>query len=185
MKQASFLPRLKLEHGGDINKGKRKTARPFSHRHAIHVTMRASQARGALSMLTRENKRRVQVLLESCSGRHGIRVYRFENVGNHLHLLIKTQRRQFPLAKLDFQRFLKQFAGELAFQITGARKGQAYGRFWDRTAYSRIISWGRDYRNQHDYFTKNFMESKGFWMGKNGERMRSLLEWVDAQTVPD
>lgn len=181
MKQTSFLPRLSLEHGGGTRLGKRKIARPFSHRHALHVTMKASGARGKRSLLTRENKHRVERLLEATSRCHSIRVYRFENVGNHLHLLIKTQKRQYSLAKRDFQRFLKQFAGELAFQVTGARKGNACGRFWDATAYSRIVIWGRDIKNVMGYFTKNFHESQGTdyraWM-------QSLLTWVDAQAHP-
>lgn len=161
MKQTSFLPKLRLDHGGDIRKGKRKIARPFSHKNALHVVFRAHRARGAWSLLTRANEKLVQGLLQLCAERHHIRVYRFVNVGNHIHLLIKTERRQYELAKQDFHRFLKHFGGLVAFEVTGAKKGSAQGGFWEKRVYSRIVSWGREYDGLHGYMNLNFLESKG------------------------
>ncbi len=178
MKQASFLPKLKLDHGGDIRKGKRKGARPFSHKNAIHVVLRSTQARGSQSLLTKANQHLTEQLLKACCDKHRIRVYRFVNVGNHLHLLLKTKARKYEYAKRDFQRFLKEFAGAVAFRITGAKKTEPNpkGRFWDKLLYSRIVSWGREYENLRDYFTKNFFESVGLWWGKTDSWLRPMRE---------
>ena len=45
-------------------------------------------------------------LLERCKKKHGIKIYHFVNVGNHLHLLVKPEARRYEEAKRDFQRFL-------------------------------------------------------------------------------
>ena len=165
MKQASFLPTIRLKHGGDVRDGKRKTARPFSHKDAMHLVLRSSRARGKWSLLTRQNAKRVESLLHDCAKRYRIRVYRFVNVGNHLHILIKSGAGAHLEAKRNFQGFAREFAGAVAFQVTGAKKTDAKGHFWDRTFFSRILSWGREFKRVTEYFTKNFLESQGLWSG--------------------
>ena len=90
-----------------------------------------------------------------------------------MHLLIKTEAKQYTVAKVEFQDFMRRFAGAIAFKITGAKKGQGLERntngrsFWEKLAFSRIVEWGRQYKKVHDYFTKNFFESQGLWFGKH------------------
>jgi REP element-mobilizing transposase RayT len=180
MKQASFLPSLGLkhrpDHGGSLGQGKRKTARPFSHKHAVHVVLRSEKAKGTWSLLTSKNEKLVDRLLEACARRYHIKIYRFINVGNHLHLLVKAESRQYLVAKKEFQGFLRQFAGMIAFSITGAKKGAARGGFWRRLVYTTIVQWGRQYNAVKDYFTKNFFESKGLWAGKQDAWLTPWLE---------
>ena len=168
MRQTSFLREFGkhvVAHGSDINTGKRKEARPFSHKHPIHLVFRSSRAKGAWNLLLPKNARRVERVLKTCSEAYGIKVYRFVNVGNHLHVLVKTEARQRLQARENLASFLRRFAGEVAFQITGAKKGAGKGGFWDRLVYSRIVSWGRQYDIISLYFTKNFFESVGLWTG--------------------
>lgn len=165
MKQTSFLPSLSRTHGHDTQKGKRKLARPFSHKNPIHLVLKSSKARGHLSMLTKENEHHVKNRLEFCAKKYKIRVYNFQNVGNHLHLLVQTKTRTYKEAQLDFQNFLRRFAGETAFLVTKAKKGQSKGGFWNALTFSRIMTWGREFKTVSEYFTKNFFESKGLWSG--------------------
>jgi REP element-mobilizing transposase RayT len=156
-RQLSFLPKTELSHGGDTREGKRKIRRPFDPKKAVHVTLRSTRARGAWSMLRRENKGRVLALVHRSSECHRIQVHRFENVGNHLHLLVSAGSRR------DFQGFLRVLAGQIAFLVTGARKGNPIpgGRFWDKLAYSRVVQRGRDFKNVIRYLSKNAWESLG------------------------
>lgn len=154
MKQLSFLPKLAFEHGGDIRKGRRKLARPVDPRRPLHVVMRSARARGELSMLAPRNKRRVERSLAEIARKRGIRVYRVANVGNHLHLLLKTPDRRALSA------FLRELAGRIAMLITGAAKGRAQ-KFWYGLAYSRIVSWGRDFKGVHLYLIQNLFEATG------------------------
>ncbi|MGK5087315.1 transposase [Bdellovibrionota bacterium FG-2] len=167
MKQLSFLPKLRIDHGGALLKGRRKEARPFSHKHAIHLVLRSTKATKAWSMLTPKNEARVNRILSKCAAQYHIRVYKFANVGNHLHLLVKTETKQYTIAKQELHSFLRRFAGEIAFQITGAKKGEAFRKnerdegFWDKLLYSRLVTWGREYDAMKKYLAKNFLETFG------------------------
>ena len=76
-------------------------------------------------------------------------------MGNHLHLLLKADRPE------DLQRFLKTFAGLAARAVTGARKGLGRGKFWEKTAYSKIIPRGA-FKTVCAYLAKNRLEAIGF-----------------------
>jgi REP element-mobilizing transposase RayT len=150
-----FPPNL-LEYGGISRKGRRKIRRPFDPKRAMHLVMRASRARGAWSFLHRRNKAHVYALLLDLCERYSVKLYGFENVGNHLHLIVK-----FP-SRWELKAFLRVFAQRLMFLITGARKGDPKGRFFDAIAYTRVVNWGRDFRVLKSYLWKNALESLGF-----------------------
>ena len=176
-KQLSFLPSTShtraREHGGSIRAGKRKTARAIDPKCPMHIVLRSSIARGTLSMLHPRNRHHVDKRTHEIAARHGVRIYRFANVGNHLHLLVKTHTRS------AFQRFLRELAGVIAALVTGAIKGSP-GNFWDGLAYSRIVTWGRDLRNVEQYFIKNIFEAAGLLTRKAkalGLRVIPLLGW--------
>ena len=46
--------------------------------------------------------------------RWNVSVYRYANVGNHMHLLIRAKSRK------DWQGFIREFAGGVAMIVTGA-----------------------------------------------------------------
>jgi REP element-mobilizing transposase RayT len=156
-RQLSFLPKTDLSHGGDTRDGKRKIRRPFDPKRAMHITLRSRRARGEWSMLKTCNKARVIQILDQASEKYHVRVHRFANVGNHLHLLISARTRK------EFQGFLRVLAGQIAFVITGAKKGAPTkgGKFWDKLAYSRVVAAGRDFVNVSRYISKNIWESLG------------------------
>lgn len=155
-KQLSFLPRLQPEHGGELVRGRRKTARAIDPKASMHIVLRSTRARGEWSMLSARNRDRVDTLVRRIAARHGQRLYRYANVGNHLHLLVKTPTRRV------FQRFLKDLTGSIACLVTGAKNSNPIqGRFWDRLAYTRIVRWGRDFKNIELYFIKNLFEAAG------------------------
>lgn len=149
--QLSLLPRLDLRHGGSLRAGRRKIARPLDPKRPLHVVLKSSRARGRWSLLA--HSRRVRKLLEPIARKHEVHVLDFVNVGNHLHLCVRFKTRA------GIQRFFKEFAGSVATAITGARKTEAKGRFWDETLFTRIVQWGRDLRGIHHYFTKNFEQT--------------------------
>lgn len=154
-KGQGFAP-TRPDHGGELSAGKRKTARPFNSKLAIHVVMRSANARDNLSMLSRKHKGPVYLEIDRTARESNLRLYRYVNVGNHLHVLVKAKRRQ------DLQRFLRVLAGRIAMRITGARKGKPLQeRFWSRLAYTRLVEWGRTFTNALNYLAKNFGEAQG------------------------
>ncbi len=144
-----------------LNQGRRKAARPFSHRLPIHVIFKSSRAKGRWSLQTHDEK--VEKLLTRYSKLYGVHIFYHANVGNHLHLLLKMRSKSYSQAKALFQAFLRRFSGELAFQIMGAKKGEPKGRFWDAIPFTRLINWGRDFATAKTYLFKNLFEASGLW----------------------
>ncbi|MGK5083668.1 transposase [Bdellovibrionota bacterium FG-1] len=151
-------------HGGDLNQGKRKTARPIDPKQAVHLVLRSSMARGQYSMLRKANSEAIEALLQKLAKKWDVRVFRYANVGNHLHLLLRVRSRAV------WKRFLRQFAGGIAMIVTGARKGHgrapnSTGRtFWDELAFTRIVNFGRDFDRVARYLVKNLFEAMGIPM---------------------
>jgi REP element-mobilizing transposase RayT len=171
IKKESFLPGLKLNsasraHGGDLAKGKRKTARPVDPKQALHIVLRSSQACGELSMLHPRHYQHVYDFTHQIAKKLGIKIYQFSNVGNHLHLLIRFSSRAL------LKSFLRQIAGGIAMIITGAKKGNSRALnennrgFWDQLAFTRIVQLGRDLENVFEYLIKNLAEGAGVPMKK-------------------
>lgn len=166
-KQISFFVEAPKAHGGASAIGREKKARPVVTKRPMHLIVRSSRARGEWSFLRKNHRDRIAAHLEKTARRFGIRVHQFVNVGNHLHLLVQTKRRD------DFQNFLRVFTQGVVFLVTRARKGKPVGKFWDALAFSRIVEWGRDWKNLNEYFRKNYFEAKGtprdvvdWWFGQ-------------------
>jgi REP element-mobilizing transposase RayT len=143
------------EHGGGIRRGKRKIARPIATRKPMHVILRSSRAVGEWSFLRKENRTAIETLLEKISRRYGIRVIKFQNVGNHLHLLVQGK------SRVLLQSFLRTLPAKIALAITQAKKGAPQGRFFDEIIFSRVVEWGRDILRLKNYFFKNQLEAAG------------------------
>ncbi len=118
-------------------------------------------------MLHPHNKNHIDRYIREISEKWGVRVYRFANVGNHIHMLIQVKKRW------QLRAFLRESAGTIARVITGAKKGYSVGRFWDELLWSRIVNWGRDLKRLGGYFAKNIFEAIGafgsvFTIGQDG-----------------
>lgn len=143
-----------LSHGGILSIGKRKTARPFDRKQALHVVLRSSKANGSLSLLTQKNRKHIEILLNRVKKKWNIQIYHFANVGNHIHLLIRAKTRR------DWQNFIRELTGAIAVIVTNARKGLAC-KFWDHLVFTRIVRFGSEFNVVADYVSKNLWESVG------------------------
>jgi len=141
----------RTEHGGAVRRGRRKLERPVSTRKPLHVVLSSHRARGPWSL--QRHDRAVRGALRQMARRFDIRVYDFANVGSHLHLLVRCRRRG------AFQGFLRSFAGIVARRVTGAKRGRPAGPFFDGLAWSRIVTWGRDYIGVRHYLFRNQIEA--------------------------
>jgi hypothetical protein len=156
-----------IEHGGDVGKGKRKRARPLDTKKPLHVVLRSSRATRDWSMLRSSFAGRIKNDARRLARRYGLTLYRYANVGNHIHMLARARSRP------GLQCFLRVFAGVTAKLVTGARRGRPVGRFWDRLAYSRIVSWGREYRSVAAYVRQNEDEARGIRRPTRAGRTRA------------
>lgn len=152
---ARFEPRV--VHGGTESRGKRKTARPFVPKTSLHVVLKSKRAKGLWSMKHRKHESKITSMVYVYAARFRVHVYRFANVGNHLHLLVKAQDRK------DLADFLRVLAGRIAVTVSGARKHvKRIGKFWDHLCWSRLVKWGREFQVVRRYVFANQMEALGF-----------------------
>ena len=147
----------RTEHGGAIRSGRRKLARPIDSKRPMHLVVRSEKARGTFSLLSYRHEKKIRFLVQSQAKRYGVRVYRYANSGNHLHLVVRARTRA------GFQNFVRALTGKVAQLVTSAKKGQAFGKFWDGLAYSRVAEWGRAFRNIVDYVIINELEAAGIF----------------------
>ena len=87
----------------------------------------------------------------------GVKVYRFANGGNHLHLLV------LPNSREAFNAYVRALSGLIARVTLGAERGKAMRlKFWDARPFTRIIEWGREFKTVCGYVLQNTLEAIGF-----------------------
>lgn len=156
MFQQPLLPKSDLRaikrvtHDGVSLKKRRKVKRPLIPGLITHVVLKSSKAQGALSFY--KHKKVVNQLLKEKSKKFFIEILDWVNMGNHLHLKVRFKDRK------RMGQFLKSFTALLARKITGAKKGNRFGRFWDGLAYTRVLFSKFEELGLKGYFEGNHRE---------------------------
>jgi REP element-mobilizing transposase RayT len=178
MKQLNLISAqsFRKEHGGALSIGRRRSRRPLSTKEALHITLRSELATKERSLL--RHRPLIEAVIRKASRRFRIRVYRWAVCRNHIHLLIKGKRRE------DLQNFFRVLAGHIAqgilklyplkphevggaltHQAGGAPRGRKKGcvknqrKFWDLLLYSRVLTWGREFKAVTGYLVQNTLEA--------------------------
>ena len=152
---AAFKDATRSEHGGAVRQGQRKLKRPFDPKNTVHLILKSSRAKGDWSFSRVKNGRQIKHWVYQLAQKNRVKVYRLTNSGNHLHLLVKAE------TKKDFQNYLRALTGIISRLVTGAKKGNPIGKFWDALAYTRVVKWGRDFKNVTYYLIRNELEELG------------------------
>ncbi len=132
-----------LEFGGELLVGKRKSRRPISTKRPIHLVIRAQV--GQSTAFTRQRDWVVS-LTKKYAAKFNIQIYQSGLEYNHLHLVIKTDRRE------SLHSFLRATTGVLAKQLKIK---------WIYRPYTRVLAWGRDFKNTLKYVIQNELEGLG------------------------
>ena len=160
MRQQEFFNYLKSSKsfGGDLLKGANaRQPRPLSTKNAVHVVMRSQLAKGPMSLRHHRHKKNVESIIRRQAEFWGMRLYKYANVGNHLHLLLR------PSSRRRFFGFLRSIAGLIARAVLKAERGHAKGmRFWQARPFTRIVRWGGDFVRAKEYVELNAKEALGF-----------------------
>jgi hypothetical protein len=146
---------IKIFGGAALSKSNPKQARPLSIKRPMHLVMRSSKARGAYSLLNKS--REVFNVIYNQGRLHGVKIYRYANAGNHLHIVI------LPRSTWAYKKFIRSTSGLIARIIVGAERGKAKNiKFWDQRPFTRIVEWGRDFKRVSSYLMQNTLEAIGF-----------------------
>jgi REP element-mobilizing transposase RayT len=157
-KQLELFKQSNFTHGFGgslLKKSHSKTARPFKKNHPIHIVLRSTKARGNNSFLNHGFW--IHDQLKNIAKSTGVKIERYENVGNHLHILLRSTRRE------SLRAFLRGITSTIARKFTGAKRGLQKGqKFWDALPFSRLINGNSAYKIVQEYFNKNRIEAIGF-----------------------
>jgi hypothetical protein len=158
-KQKSFFKADPKTFGGkQKSKGNPKEKRSISISKPIHLVLRSTHATYLWSFLHKNNRERVDEVFMKQAKLNGVKVYGYENVGNHLHANLL-----FP-SRTAYRRFIRAISGLIPRIVMGCERGQAsiLDQFWDARPFTKILEWGRQFKGLKRYFLKNRLEAIGF-----------------------
>ena len=106
---------------------------------------------------------RVNSFVASAARKHGIRIYRYANVGNHLHILVRIPRLG------AWPAFIREITGQIA-QFMHSQKG-----FWIYRPHTRIVQgWKRAFNIAKDYIYLNNLEGEGWINRRETKSLKDL-----------
>ncbi|GIL18629.1 MAG: hypothetical protein BroJett040_23800 [Oligoflexia bacterium] len=132
---------------------------------STHVVFKSTQARGKLSFYT--HKILIHQTIQKLSKKYLVQVQDYVNMGNHLHLKVRFKNPD------HFKNFIRVFGALISRQITGARKGRPFGKFWDSLVYTRVLHSSLEELQLKGYFEGNHRERE---LGYS-ERLVYLKNW--------
>lgn len=139
--------------GSLLKRSHAKTKRPFNSKLSMHVVLKARK-----SCLKHYN-RKVEKIIERQARRHRIKIYNMQNVGNHIHLVLKTS------AKIQLSNFLRATTGLISKKLKAIA-------LWPQRPFSRIVRWGRAFTTILNYMKINEYQSHGY----SRKQARFMLE---------
>ena len=154
-KQLKLLNRSDLKFfGGALLRGRRKSQRPLSHKHPIHLVLRSDKAKGLASFF--RFRKSIERLITKQAGKFGVRIYQQAIQSNHIHFVLKIQNRE------HYRYFISALTGSIALRVCrGAGLKKQDRTFWLSRPFTRIVSWGRDFQGVLNYLTQNTLEALG------------------------
>lgn len=141
MQQLSLLKSPPLFHGGSLSRGKRKTLRPLSSKHPIHLVLKAKKS------LLYKNKLLLVKEIRSLEKRFSLKLYGLAVNHDHLHLVLKIKNRK------NYVAFIRSFTSFVAKRLG---KG-----IWALLPFTRVAGWGKEFRLILRYLEKNRKETMG------------------------
>lgn len=144
----SFMKDYKKEFGGSLLLGKRKTKRPLSTKNPIHLVLKSCEKN-----LFNPGNRSLEKLIHYEAAKFGIKIYDLALNWSHIHILFRLQN------KTDYVKFIRSLTAILAIKIRKAKP--KLKTIFNLRPFTRIISWGRDFKKALNYQTLNQLESWG------------------------
>jgi REP element-mobilizing transposase RayT len=143
MKQQSlFADEVKNEFGGSLlKKGKRKGARPLNLKAPIHLVLKAED-----SIQLFQKSGLIKNQFKKLSLKFGVKVYSLAVHEDHIHGVVKVPSRRL------YRAWIRSLSGTLCRQIKGLK--------WRLRPYTKIITWGKQFRNTLAYIKFNHNQSE-------------------------
>lgn len=161
-------------HGGSLAVGRRRSRRPLSTKHPIHITFKSDLAKGPRSLM--KHQKMIEAVVYKWAKRFHISVYQKAVAGNHIHLLVRGKTR------VKIQNFFRVVSGQIAQEIlrhspiapdshnqssnaqnlTSTRAPTCLKNrrtFWSFLIYSRLLTCWREFKTVSKYIIQNKLEA--------------------------
>ena len=176
MKQQSFrgkgLEKPKDTFGGNqFAKSNPKTKRPLESKFPLHVVLRANQGGLRLPKIYAE----VNDLVVEIAKKHGITIYEWANVGNHIHMVVKLR------SVTRWSAYIRELTGGIALKMKKAKIARTDQKFWKQRPFTRIVrSWQKAFRDAKEYVHLNWLEAERFISRGDTKTLKDLRAiWTD------
>lgn len=131
-----------------------------------HLVLRAREG----LLRTPKNFGRVNALVHQIALKYGIRIYEYANVGNHIHLIVRTGKRT------SWAGFIRELTGRIALLVRKQTEVNRASRsalqkpgsapssqsFWLYRPFTRIVrSWRKAFQAAREYVELNRLEAEG------------------------
>lgn len=157
-KQSTFkgLQAPKDTFGGSLLTSHPKIKRPLDSKLPTHLVLRATKS----TMRRPQTFLKVNQIVNQACKKHGVKLYEYANVGNHLHMLIKIRSRG------SWAAFIRELTGRIA-QLTATK--------WLNRPYTRIVrGWKKAYFTAIQYVRLNILEADGMISRKETKTVEDL-----------
>ncbi len=163
-------------HGGTLRKSsKGRGVRPLSSRDPLHLVFKVNKSALKQGLRHPRTFALMNILLKKYSARFFVKIEQFSVQTDHVHLLIRGQRRA------QVQSFLRVVAGQFVQVLTDTffRKHDGV-KIWKYRPFSRLIKGYKPYQTVRDYIQLNELEilgrpySKSRLRGLSQEQLREL-----------
>lgn len=137
-----FKDTQRKTHGGSLIKGQRISTRPLSNQKPIHLILKSNP-----EFNLRKHQKTVDSLSSQYAQKNNIKIYSSSVQRDHIHYCLRIS------SKEEYKKFIRSLTGMLSRKIG---KG-----LWKHRPFTRIGSWGRDFKGIQKYIEQNEMEAQG------------------------
>lgn len=155
MKQISmsFLKNYRKEFGGSLLVGRRKESRPLSTKHPIHLVLRSE-----IPGIFNPGNQSLESLIRTTAKKFGVKIYDLALNWSHIHMVIRIRNRE------NYNAFIRGLTGTIARKIQISKK--LTEKIFTLRPFTRVLNWGRDFRNVLQYQIMNQLEAYGYFVRK-------------------
>jgi REP element-mobilizing transposase RayT len=147
MKQLTLFKKEKTDFGGTLLIGKRKTRRPLDFKSPLHLVLKSENAKGKFALNPTNHK--LELTIRKQAARFKVKIYALAINWTHAHLVLRITSRQ------QYNSFVRAATGAMVLKLR-APKG-----FFTLRPFTKICTWGRQFRNLQNYTVKNKLEARG------------------------
>jgi len=155
-----FIRDYKRSFGGEDLIGRRKSQRPLSTKCPTHLVLKSN-----LPSVFNPGDGSLNRLIRRTANKFDIQIYDLAINWSHIHFLIQVFDRK------DYVRFIRALTSYLAMCVKKRNPDETTKLFTLRP-FTRIVSWGRDYKNTIFYVFKNILEAGG-WLKRDKTKKKS------------